>query len=98
MTTTDELMRLVELTVMDGLPLATNEYHAALRTAIEEVVVDAERYRMLSRMLFHGDFEVGEAYVTMKIVGACPCPADLDREVDAVFAASPALSASRSGG
>ena len=38
MTTTDELMRLVDLTVADGEPLHTNEYYAALRTAIQEVV------------------------------------------------------------
>ncbi len=67
---------------------------ARIMAAVDEVDAedaaiqrDAARYRQLATMLIDGDsFDVGEAYVRMKVVGSCPDRSDLDASVDAELA------------
>jgi hypothetical protein len=48
---------------------------------------DAARYRWLRDALYIGSMDVGEAYITMKVVGACPTTEQFDDAIDAAMEA-----------
>lgn len=51
----------------------------SLRAKLAEADMDAKRYRWLRRALYANDVDIGEAYITMKVIGACPSVEDFDR-------------------
>ncbi len=47
-----------------------------------EMQKDAERYRTLIDAIYRGNINVGEAYLTLKVVGKCPEKKDFDLILD----------------
>jgi hypothetical protein len=57
---------------------------AALEAKAERdaLKADAERYRWLRDALYADDVDVGEAYVSMTLVGSCPSEEQFDAAID----------------
>lgn len=80
---------------MDALELADelDAYHtrpihrlaAAELRRLAALEKDALRYRWLKLRLYRGNVDVAEAYITMKVVGSCPEPAEIDAAIDAAM-------------
>lgn len=54
-----------------------------LESALRELIADAERYKTLRNGLYRGDVNAGEAYIVMRVVGACPSREQFDAAIDA---------------
>lgn len=60
-----------------------------LRNQLADLRVDAARYRTLrSTLQTDGSFDIGEAYLKLKVVGAYPEDSDWDATIDALAAQS----------
>ena len=88
MKTTEQIMRLHDIAATE---LVHGHYHplkekrAALRTAIEELHLDAERYRWFANVAVTGEFDRGvAAFARFDEVGVCT-KAELDAAIDAAM-------------
>ncbi len=62
---------------------------AQLRKQLADLRGDAARYRTLrSTLQTDGSFDIGEAYLKLKVVGAYPEDSDWDATIDALAAQS----------
>lgn len=66
----------------------TCEIRAQIRNHIASALDDAVRYRWLKDSLYRQWFEVGEAEIGMRVVGACPTPEQVDTAIDTARAAA----------
>lgn len=55
---------------------------------VDALKPDAGRYRWLRNRLYFANVDVGEAYITMKVVGSCPSEKTIDAAIDAAVDAA----------
>ena len=58
------------------------EQWPTLSTPTQRDSRDAARYRALRDALYSGSVDVGEAYITMRVVGSCPTEIEFDIALD----------------
>lgn len=82
---THEALRLADALETQGRPGGMCQEAAAMLRRVPELERDAERYRKFQRELYANDVIVGrEAYVSLKVVGACPNRDEFDAHIDAM--------------
>ena len=54
----------------------------SLKAELEAARKDAERYRLIRSKLYDGAISIGEAYLTLRVVGSCPTLEQFDAAIE----------------